>query len=157
MNLSNLKFPSLSSMAATCGLNEAIESRDSLKAIEGLEHGVSNLEDYLCYRYFDEVSGLFFGDGGVVGFCLEISSIVGSDDGLIKNLQHFFNDEMPDNSYMQFLLIASHDIEDVLTRWKQEKTNQHEYLQKIIKKREEFVRKQAIAFGKSDGRIARVS
>jgi hypothetical protein len=112
------------------------------------------MDDYLSYRYFDDTDGLFIGDG-VVGFSFELTPIVGVDDGLYKNLMHFFNDELPEDSYLQFMLVAGHDVENILANWQAPRTNTHPILNKIMTKRAKFVRKCATTFGTSDGRIAR--
>lgn len=109
MQIENLKQLT-SNIASYCGLSEAVESSSAKDAIDRLRVGTTAIDDYLSYRYFDDTDGLFIGDG-VVGFMLELTGIVGVDDGLYKNLGHFFNDELPEDSYLQFLLVASHDIE----------------------------------------------
>ena len=154
MNLSHLK-PILSNLASYFGLAEEVEALSTVKAIEQISAGTTPLDDYLSYRYFDAEKELFISDGNVVGFMVEIAPIVGVDDGLYKNLQHFFNDELPEHSYLQFLLVASHEVEAILDHWQQNRTNQSPLLKKITNKRADFVRDQAIAFGQSDGRIAR--
>ena len=144
VNLSNL-----------CGLSETVESKDSKKTVDQLFAGNTPLDDYLSYRYFDEENQLFISDGNIVGFMLEIAPIVGVDDGLYKNLQHFFNDELPEYSYLQFLLVASHDVEEILTNWKVARTNPDPYLNKMTDRRTKFIREMTVNFGVSDGRIAR--
>ena len=146
---------SISNIANICGLDEAIEANASGGAIEGLATGISTLEEYLSYRYYDEKNQLFFNDNNVVGFMLEIAPIVGVDEALHKNLQHFFNDEMPQASHLQFLLVADHDVEGIINSWKSARINSSPFLNKLTRKREEFLRDQARNFGVSDGRLAR--
>lgn len=153
MKINSLKQLSLL-VASYCGLSEAVESNNVKDAIDQLSAGTTAMDDYLSYRYFDETDGLFIGDG-VVGFMLELTGIVGVDDGLYKNLAHFFNDELPEDSYLQFLLVASHDIEGILANWRAPRTNIDPILNKIMMLRSKFVRQQAKSFGISDGRIAR--
>lgn len=154
MNL-NIINQFATSIASKCGLTEAVEASNLKAKVEELAHGVSQLEQYLSYRYFDEQQQLFFGDSNIIGFMLEISPLVGLNDGLIKNLQHFFNDELPENSYLQFLLVASHEVEGMLNLWLQGKSNDHALIEKMTAKRAEFIRQRAVSFGKSDGRLAR--
>jgi conjugal transfer ATP-binding protein TraC len=135
------------------GLTEVVEASSAQSSINGMKDGTSELDNYLSYRYFEEERKLFIGDGNVVGFLLEISPVVGVDEGLIKNLHYFLNDEFPDNSYLQFLLVASHDVDRALNLWQSARTNP--LMDKITKKRAEFVRQRAVSFGESDGRIAR--
>jgi len=154
MNLHKLKqIPG--NIAVSCGLTDPVEGADTLNRIRDITAGVNVLESYLSYRYFDAENGLFINDSGVVGFILEISPIVGVDESIVKNLQHFFNDELPDNSYLQFLLVASHDVEDILNNWQSARSSNNAVLNKLTELRADFVRERAISFGTSDGRIAR--
>ena len=67
------------------------------------------LSDYLYYRYYSQEDNIFFLDSGVAGFMLEIEPIVGTDISLSKNLDYFFNNELPYGSWVQFLLVASNN------------------------------------------------
>lgn len=154
MKLSNLKSI-YAGIANACGLAENVESENTATIVDKILAGTFALDDYLSYRYFDEENNLFLSDGNACGFMLEISPIVGVDDSVHKNLSHFFNDELPEYSYLQFLLVASHDVEDILSHWQEARTNSSPLLDKITKRRKEFVRERATSFGVSDGRIAR--
>ena len=154
MKLSNLNRI-YRNIASSCGLAENVESENSAVIVDKILAGTFALDDYLSYRYFDEENSLFLSDGNVVGFMLEISPIVGVDDSVHKNLSHFFNDELSEYSYLQFLLVASHDVEDILSHWQEARINLDPLLDKITKRRKEFVRERATSFGVSDGRIAR--
>lgn len=154
MNLNSLKqIPR--NIAVACGLVDPIEGADTIESIRGITAGINVLENYLSYRHFDSENGLFISDGGVTGFMLEISPIVGVDESIVKNLQHFFNDELPDNSYLQFLLVASHDVSHILNNWQSARHSNNAVLNKLTSKRSDFVKERAISFGLSDGRIAR--
>ena len=154
MNLSSLNRI-YQNIASTCGLAENVESGDTASTVDKMLAGAFAFDDYLSYRYFDEESCLFLSDGNIAGFMLEISPIVGVDDAVHKNLSHFFNEELPEYSYLQFLLVASHDVEDILSYWQNQRINSDPLLNKITKRRAEFVRERATSFGVSDGRIAR--
>ncbi len=142
-------------MANICGLAEKVESLDSQQMVDQLLAGTSDISDYLGYRYYDPEHQLFLNDGNMAGFLLEISPIVGVDESVEKNLQHFFNDELPEYGYLQFLLVASHDVENILKYWQEQRVNNDPLLTKITNRRAEFVRRVATSFGVSDGRIAR--
>lgn len=146
---------SISNLASICGLSEKVESVDTIEKAAEFVNGVGLFDEYLSYRYFDEENGLFLNDNNIVGFMLEIAPIVGVDDGLYKNLEHFFNDELPEYSYLQFLLVADHDTQDMLKFWQKASTNDNEFLEKVTSRRVEFIQNQAKSFGINDGRIAR--
>ena len=142
-------------IASSFGLVEGVESLNTASIVDKMLDGTFVLDDYLSYRYYDPEHNLFLSDGNIAGFMLEISSIVGVDDSVHKNLSHFFNDELPEYSYLQFLLVASHDVENILSYWQRDRNNPEPLLNKITKRRAEFVRERATSFGVSDGRIAR--
>ena len=126
--------------------------------LAGEETGYATpITDYLSYRYFDKEKELFFNDGGFIGFMMEIAPIVGVDEGMLKNLHFFFNNdkELPEGSFIQFLLIADHNVEGVLGKWQELRINKHPVIQKLTKKRADFIRKLSANFVGRDGRIAR--
>lgn len=154
MNLNSLQkiYQNLTSI---CGLNESVESPNTASNVDKILSGATAFDDYLSYRYFEAENSLFLGDGNITGFMLEISPIVGVDDAVHKNLSHFFNEELPEHAYLQFLLVVSHNVEDILAHWQGNRSNSNPLLNKITKRRAEFVRERATSFGVSDGRIAR--
>lgn len=93
----------ISNKAATYfGFDESSTARSSKlneSLIDKASNSASSLSDYLYYRYFDKEDELFFLDSGVCGFMLEIQPIVGVDEALIKNLDYFFNKELPYDMY----------------------------------------------------------
>lgn len=152
-------------VSSICGMDEGYLSHSSAKHVssliessgsDGSNNGdLHNLSDYLSYRYFDKNENLFFLEGGITGFMLEIQPIVGVDDSLIKNLEHFFNDEMPLGAWIQFLLVASHDIDPIINSWRNSRINSHSILQKITDRRADFIKKQSTDFSGYDGRLPR--
>lgn len=118
-------------------------------------NGAVPLHDYLQYRYFDSEKKLFYLEEDVVGFIFEIAPIVGVDEALVKNLNYFFERELPQNSVIQFLLLASSDITDILDHWSNGRIANNNLLQKITKKRSDFIRSLAAQYANNDGRLAR--
>jgi conjugal transfer ATP-binding protein TraC len=117
--------------------------------------GAKSLAPYLSYRYFDPKCNIFFNENNVVGFMLEIAPIVGTDVNLEKNLSLFFNNELPANCYLQFLLIASHNIEQKLELWSNARSNSNQMLQQLTEFRKEYVSKCAKDFANPHGRMAK--
>ncbi len=113
---------------------------DSIKdMVESSTMGARSLSDYLTYRYYDEEAGLFIGEGGDVGFLMELSPIVGADEVLLKNLEIFFTSELPEQSFLQFILIASNDISSVTDLWKSKRTAVSPALKKLESEKEKFL------------------
>ena len=158
MNLK--KLFNLNRLSEACGLrvNSEVDNSELLikQRVERDTKGAVPLADYLSYRYFDEDDCLFILDGGIVGFLIEIAPIVGSDDKLEKNLNLFFNSELPEGVHLQFLLIASHDIDEKIAIWKADRgKNKNEMLERLTKYRESFLRERAKDFSNCDGRMGR--
>jgi type-IV secretion system protein TraC len=153
MNLTN-KLPNYFGLSQMCegGADSLLAAEEIIQESTG---GAASLADYLSYRYFDEDNQIFVSDGNYLGFILEIAPIVGVDEGMLKNLRFFFNDEMPEDCFLQFLLVGSHDVESVLEKWQAFRTNGHPILEKLTKNRADFVRQLAVNFEGFDGRIAR--
>jgi TraC protein len=123
--------------------------------MQKISEWAKSLSDFLNYKYFDRNSSLFFNDDGLCGFLMELSPIVGSDETLTKNLSHFFNDEMPPSSFIQFLLVASTNIEPTIDVWKKGRISDISALKRLAEGREEFLNKTARNFKKFSGRNAR--
>lgn len=118
-------------------------------------NGAKSFADLLCYKYFDESNSLFFSDEGWVGFLMELAPIVGADETLTKNLDHFFNDEMPGNSWIQFLLVASTEIGTITNHWQSARISTIPALKKLGQGREKFLNHLSSSFKDSVGRTAR--
>ncbi|MCC2646639.1 MAG: hypothetical protein K0R02_704 [Rickettsiaceae bacterium] len=133
----------LDKLAAKTGLLSGFElgARDSYSnefANESMGYARS-VAELLPYRTFDRAKNLFINDECVVGFILELIPTVGIDSSLEKNLKHFLNDDIPQDSYLQFMLLASPRIGGILSKWSAARTNPHPMIQKITEARKEFL------------------
>lgn len=147
-------------IADLCGLKLPIErdelSTELLEARVNKDSGKAGiLSDFLGYRYFDSKNELFFNDDGSIGFLLEILPIVGLKSDLEKNLTLFFNNELLEDSYLQFLLVGSHHIDDKLATWESARKFDNELLRLLTFYRREFIKNTAKDFESSDGRMSR--
>jgi len=125
------------------------------REIETSTGSAKSLTQYLAYKYYDESSSIFFTDEGFAGFLMELAPIVGSNDILEKNLELFFNNEMPQWSWIQFLLVASQDISSITDKWKSARISEHPLLKKLGEGREKFLHRLSKDFKNSKGRITR--
>lgn len=131
-------------------------SNEFQKILSKTTSNATPLSSLLPYQFYDDESGLLFNDDESCGFWFEITPLVGSNEKIEKNLTLFFNDELPENSYLQFLVIASHDIRGPLDIWERERRYGGENLRQITKYRKAFITNCAINLNSSfDGRIAR--
>ena len=149
----------ISNKVAQCAGFEASQYNKSTRLTEELVHkslnGAVPISDYIFYRYYDKENQLFFGEHGLGGFSLEISSLVGSNEHRERSLEAFFKKELPDGYFVQFLLMASKEIEPILSLWESERINRHPVLQKITSKRGQYIRKRAGDMSSRKHRIAR--
>jgi hypothetical protein len=119
--------------------SKTVNSTKELQSeIEEALGGAESFADLLNYKYFDE--DIFYGDDGSAGFLLKLSPIVGSDENHVKNLELFFNDELPLGGFIQFTLIASNDIDPIINVWKDQRIIQTPLLNKLASGREKFLR-----------------
>lgn len=117
--------------------------------------GAKPLSNELLYEYCDDESGVFFNKGSI-GWWFEIDPLVGSNESIEKNLTLFFSDELPDGGYIQFLIVASHNIDGILHRWESGRTSNNEALKKLTYYRKDFIKNLAADFANSgDGRLPR--
>lgn len=151
----------IGNFAEYCGFRSSSEkgvdsTKEFKKLLDKSTAGATPLSSLLPYQYFDDENGLVFNDDGTCGFWFEIYPIVGSNLNIEKNLTLFFNDELPEESYLQFLIVASHDIGDPLSIWEKERLHGGDSLNKLTKYRKWFIEKAALDFANSaDGRLAR--
>lgn len=161
--LKNLKFKNIQqkiedfiSAAGFVGLRELGASNDKIDEVIMKEQDFpEDLATLFSYRSFSYEDQLFYNDSNNAGFILEIAPIVGVNDVILKNLQHFLDDELPEDTFLQFLLIASHRVGGILNEWASSRVSSNEALAKITKNRLDFVSDLALNFAKASDRTAR--
>lgn len=126
------------------------------KLLDSQTFSATPLSSLLPYQYFDDGSGIAFNENDTCGFWFEIHPIVGSNSDIEKNLTLFFNDELPEDSYLQFLIVASHDISRPFAIWENDRIHGGESLERLTKYRKWFIQNCSVDFANSsDGRLAR--
>ena len=149
-----------SKLAKYCGFKVAGERgldphAEVLKNLEQDTKGAKPLSHELLYEYCDDDSGIFFSTGSL-GCWFEIDPIVGSNDSIEKNMTMFFGDELPDGGYLQFLIVASHNIADILDRWEKGRRSANIALKRLTNYRKHFIEELAANFASAeDGRLPR--
>lgn len=149
----------LNKLAKACGFASLGESKTNpLKNMQNALHddtkGASCLSDVMLFDFFDEELGLAFNKGSV-GFLFEINGLVGSDIGICKNLNLFFEQELPKGSYLQFM-VATSDIGPIMDRWQKGRKSGGRAIDILTKYRRQFIEDAAKDFAKaSEGRLAR--
>ena len=151
----------LSKLSNYCGLTvegERITSPEKLLA-ESVAKSTNNsepLSSLLQYEAYDEETNIFFNSDESAGFCFEINPKVGYDPACEKNFKLFFNDELPKQAFLQFLLVASHDISVPMSIWENGGDSGGEILKELRHHQKSFLLNKAINFEEaSDGVLAR--
>lgn len=117
--------------------------------------GAKPLSNSLLYEFAEDSSGIVWSSGSV-GCWFEIDPLVGSNDGIEKNLTLFFNDDLPNGGVLQFLMIAGHGVDNILDIWKRNRKYGGEVIDNITHYREYFIQNCANDFSNyQDGRLAR--
>lgn len=117
--------------------------------------GANPLSDELKYEYYDTQHDIAFNKGHL-GIWFEIDPLVGSDDGIEKNLTLFFNEELPSGGVLQFLIVASNDISNILNLWERERKYGGRELEILTQYRKNFLLNLSGDFeNASDGRMPR--
>lgn len=106
------------------------------KSRELLGQNICFLSDELPYGYYDEEHKIYLNKDSL-GFVIKIDPLIMAE-GKVSELLQLFEDILPVNCYVQFLLVASKNIEDILNLWAQDKLNSgNDILQKLAQKRVE--------------------
>lgn len=145
-------------IANYCGFGSSKEGFTRIhtnRMIDQITGGAESLSKYFFWQYYDEQSGIFFLEENVAGFAFEISPIVGGADDLVTQFDRFFNSEMPEGVFVQFLLVASHDVSPVLNLWKNGKQSLEHPIGKMVRKRENLMKRLASEYDEKDGRVLR--
>ena len=117
--------------------------------------GATILANSLLYAHYDDASGVAF-NNGTIGCWFEIDPLVGSNREIEKNLTLFFNEELPEHGYLQFLIVASHDISNILDLWQGGRKYGGNAIDRLTAYRRNFMENNAIDFkNAADGRLAR--
>lgn len=128
---------------------------ETMKALEQDTKGAKPLSSSLLYKFAEDSSGVVFSEGSI-GCWFEIDPIVGSNDSIEKNFTLFFADELPAGGYLQFLIIASHEVEHILDMWQSGRKYGGQPLEKMTAYRRHFIENLARDFSSADdGRLAR--
>lgn len=103
-----------------------------------------SLGEFLPYVAYDEDSHVFYNRTGA-GFVLETLPLAGAGEEVERQLRGLFQHTLPLGSNLQFLLIASHRIEDWLTPWEQARQTENEVLRLLSSRRAAYLRDLALA------------
>lgn len=98
-------------------------------------HNPSPKSELLPYLYYDKENNLFINKGSNVGFLLELNPIVGVTEAILKQLSLLFDEFLPENGFLQFMMIASSDINSITDTWVEQYKDADDLLKNIASKR----------------------
>jgi type-IV secretion system protein TraC len=114
-----------------------------------------DISTLFCYRSFDYTKELFFNEDNNVGFVVEIAPLVGINDSVVRSLEHFLDDELPDRTFIQFLLVGGHKVGSILDNWERARISKNPNVQKITDSKKKFLSSMALDYRKSVNRVVR--
>jgi conjugal transfer ATP-binding protein TraC len=98
----------------------------------------TSFSSLLPFESFHEEHELFYNKSSI-GFSLEITPLVGSDDTIQREVMSFFQEVMEEDSNLQFLLFSDHRIEPFVDVWASAKKNEGGVYFDLAQKRKEFL------------------
>ena len=150
-----------SKFAEVCGFKSAGEwghdpMQETMQLLDQDTKGAKPLAELLQYKFCEDSSGVVFGKDNI-GCWFEIDPIVGSNDSIEKNLTMFFADELPEGGYLQFLIVASHEVSHILDLWEGKRQFGGKPIDKLTRYRRDFIENLAKDFETSaeEGRLPR--
>lgn len=97
--------------------------------------------ELLPYQYYDSEHNLFINKSSNVGFLLHLNPIVGVTESILKQLSLLFDEFMPSNSFLQFMMIASSNISSITDPWVNQYSESDDLLKSIATKRVSYLKK----------------
>ena len=120
--------------------------QQDLKIINNLLAKYS-LADFL--PYIAEEDGIFINKNSS-GFVLQALPVLGCDEAMEQKLHALFKNELPLGSSIQFMLIASPKVGEMLNNWQQARSNSASIFQKLAAKRVKYFAKLAMPSATSE-------
>ncbi len=115
-------------------------SESYIKKILDQCYNPSPKSELLPYLYYDKENNLFINKGSNVGFLLELNPIVGVTEGILKQLSLLFDEFLPENSFLQFMMIAGSDIREITDSWMEQYKDADALLKNIASKRVKYLK-----------------
>lgn len=119
-------------------------NNDYIKRILEQCHNPSPKSDLLPYQYYDKENNLFINANSNVGFLLELSPIVGVSESVLKQLSLLFDEFLPSNSFLQFMMIADSNINEITDPWLDQYKEADALLKNIAIKRVKHLKKMTL-------------
>ncbi len=116
-------------------MSKGLVDKNYIKQILDQCHNPSPKSELLPYQYYDKDNNLFINTGSNMGFLLELNPIVGVTESILKQLSLLFDEFLPANSFLQFMMIASSNIDAITDPWLYQYKEADDLLKNIANKR----------------------
>lgn len=116
-----------------------------IQHILSLCHNPSPKSELLPYEYYDNENNLFINKESNIGFFLQINPIVGVSESILKQLSLLFDEFLPQDSLLQFLMIGSQNISNITDPWLEQYKEADDLLKNIANKRVEHLKKMTLS------------
>ena len=120
------------------GIEFASPDREIKRLVEGVTGGGEDLRKYLIYRHYDKEKQIYLNSENYLGFILEIAPLVGVSEDIEKNIEFLLNNDLPLGGSLNFLLVANHDISNLITAWQTSNNMSNEVINQLKNKRAEL-------------------
>lgn len=124
---------------------EAQKIDDSVTQMRHMKEISGTKSMLVPYRYYDEDNGLYFSDNDTIGFIFEIAPIVGVNPDMMKKIEGFLVEQLGIDFDVQFLLLASDRVEDILTNHLSRKTSMSKEQEPFFVRHAEYLKNLATA------------
>ncbi len=118
-------------------ISEIYGDQNLLQQEKKLDSNFNFITDLLPYRVYDEETGLFINQNSI-GFILETTPLVSTNEEVINNLTGMVTDGLIDGATLQFLNYASPNVDYYLSKWQQARQGQGKIYEKLAQKRVDF-------------------
>ena len=118
-----------------------MSEKNYIKQILDKCHNPSPKSELLPYQYYDNEHNLFLNKGSNVGFLLKLNPIVGVTESILKQLSLLFDEFLPENGFLQFMMIASNNISSITDPWLEQYSEADDLLKSIAGKRVAYLKK----------------
>lgn len=117
-----------------------MSDKDYIQSLLDKCYNPSPKSELLPYQYYDSEHNLFLNKGSNVGFLLQLNPIVGVTESILKQLSLLFDEFLPSNSFLQFMMVASSNISSITDPWLDQYNEADDLLQSIAGKRVAYLK-----------------
>jgi|GEM_PF-4103286 len=153
INLKNI----LEQFANICGLDSRFDNiyQEMPKPDNTKCNSYTSFSELCSYRYYDKINNVIVLDDSHIGSLIELTPLVGFEQNIAKELENLLANIVPQNMYLQVMMIASPIIDPIIRFWRFDKADKRDVIQKILNEREYFLRQKSTNFVSGERNLPR--